>query len=85
MSLRFAKMKLFLSHINCVFPANQPIPARVSSHWVTSTAQELLRATVIRLLPRYARITATISAEAPEITLPVLVRIPGKVMAVRHA
>ena len=49
------------------------------------TATEAARETVSRLLPRYARITATISAAAPLITVAVLVRMAGKVMAVRQA
>ena len=52
---------------------------------VSRTAAELATATTMRLLPRYARTTATISAAAPLIMEAVLLRIAGKVMAVKQA
>ena len=52
---------------------------------VASTAQELDRATTIRLFPRSASRTATMSAAVPLSRLAVLDRRAGKVMAVRQA
>ena len=55
------------------------------SHCVASTAAELATDTTMRLFPRYARNTATTKAAAPLRKLSVLLRIAGKVIAVRQA
>ena len=55
-----------------------------SSHSTISTAALLLTATRIKLFPRNASTTAVIRAAAPLITDSVLLRIAGKIMAVRQ-